>query len=481
MKEEKLSEVMGGIDEAFVLEAAGGDGGAAPQRKRRRFRPAAAAACLALLLALGSTAFAFASEAKEYSRAAAFFEANGISTEGLSREEVKAVYRDIETRRFAEDKTAEVLRKAVPGWEIAGETPDPEALAALWDENIREGSRSPGGIGYRKDERYVFDPKLGFDVFDRAILECRSDGELLWTAEFREFAVEDALHTPAGTAVWGWNPTRSPGEKTYGWLARVDDGGKVLWIRKLDHGFDLEYVAKVLDNGDGAWAVLSRGLPNTLCFSEYDLEGNERRFRKTEVGNLGIWNAARLGDGYIVQLGNGTTGDTALLVKVDREGNVTDRFSYEGEDCDYHLTDMIEFSGQVWLSAYAVPKQEDEGGRHEIANVLKTITAGKWDITDEELTPLLRENYTAVLLLCDPESGEARAFYTVKGALGGRLAADGAGRLTWDAERIVSSFFSPATSSFSIGAECRVLRCTFDGEGNLLGQEDTGEAVPYRR
>ena len=44
MKEEKLSEVMGGIDEAFVLEAAGGDGGAAPQRKRRRFRPAAAAA-----------------------------------------------------------------------------------------------------------------------------------------------------------------------------------------------------------------------------------------------------------------------------------------------------------------------------------------------------------------------------------------------------------------------------------------------------
>ena len=122
-----------------------------------------------------------------------------------------------------------------------------------------------------------------------------------------------------------------------------------------------------------------------------------------------------------------------------------------------------------------------EGGRHEIANVLKTIFDGKWDITDEELTPLLLENYTAVLLVCDPEGGEPETFCTVKGALGGSLTVNEAGLLTWDAESFVSSFFSPATSSFSIGADCRVLRCTFDGEGNLIGQEDTGETVPYRR
>ena len=479
MKEEKISRILDGIGDAFVAEAA--DEGPVRRAAPRRFRWAAAAACLALAAVLGSTVFAVASEAKEYQKAVAFFEENGLSPEGLTRGEIKEVYRDIDTRRFAESKTAEVLQRSVPGWEIAQEAPDPEALAALWDRNRERSGDSLPGFSYRKEEKYVLALALGFEVFDRCVLECRSDGELLWTVPFRDFTVEDAAHTPAGTAVWGWNPTTGSGQRTFGWLARVDDGGKVLWERKLDHGFDFEYIAAVLTSGDGTWAVLSRGGPDFLCYSEYDPDGHELRFRRTQVGNLGIWNAARLGDGYIVQLGNGTTGDTALLVKVDREGNVTDRFSYEGEDCDYHLTDMIEFGGQVWISAYAVPKQEDEGGRHEIANVLKIISAGKWDIADEELTPLLQDNYTAVLLLCDPESGEAESFYAVKGALGGRLAADGAGHLAWDAERIVSSYFSPATSAFSVGGTCQVLRCTFDGDGNLIGQEDTGETVPYWR
>jgi hypothetical protein len=74
------------------------------------------AACLALFIVIGSTAVALAVEAKEYNAAVAFFESNGLSTDGLSRSDVKAVYRDITTQRFTYGKTADVIRQAIPDW-----------------------------------------------------------------------------------------------------------------------------------------------------------------------------------------------------------------------------------------------------------------------------------------------------------------------------------------------------------------------------
>ena len=183
----------------------------------------------------------------------------------------------------------------------------------------------------------------------------------------------------------------------------------------------------------------------------------------------------------------GAFGAYAHLFKMDRQGTLTEEFTYEGEDCDYHLTDMAEFGGQVYLSAYAVPKQSDEGGRHEIANVLDYVFAkaeasgGLWEISSEELTPLVRDNYTAVLLRCDPEDGVPKTFYEVKGSLGGKLAVNDAGQLDWEVQSVTSTFYSPATSAFTIGGTCKVFRYTFGADGALLQQTDTGETVPYHR
>ena len=167
---------------------------------------------------------------------------------------------------------------------------------------------------------------------------------------------------------------------------------------------------------------------------------------------------------------------------MDREGNLLDGFTYEGEDCNYTITNMTEFGNRVYLSAYAVPKQIDEGGRDEIANILDYVfDKENWEISSEELTPVVRDNYTAVLLLCNPESGVPDSFYSVKGSLGGKLAVNNAGELMWNVESIVNTFFSPLTSSFSIGGTCQVFRYTFDDAGTLLSQEDTGETIPYFR
>ena len=294
--------------------------------------------------------------------------------------------------------------------------------------------------------------------------------------------MEEGAHTSAGTAVWGYTDTWSSEQDSHAWLARVDEAGTLLWQRRLEHDFKREYIAAVLDNGDGTWAVLSRGDLEFLCLSQYSTEGNELSFRKTHVGVLGIRNAARLGEGYLVQLWNNTERETARLAKLDREGNLLDSFTYQGEDCDYYITGMVEFGDRVYLSAYAVPRQTDGGGRHEIADILNYIFDNELlSISSEELTPLVRDNYTAVLLLCDPEGGAPETFYSVKGSLGAELRVNGAGELEWQVHSVSSTFFSLATSSFSIGGSCQVFRYTFDAAGTLLRQEDTGETAPYHR
>ena len=126
-----------------------------------------------------------------------------------------------------------------------------------------------------------------------------------------------------------------------------------------------------------------------------------------------------------------------------------------------------------------MPKQNDGSG-YEIANILDQVFAkNSYDISNEELTPLVRDNYTAVLLLCDPEGGEPETFYSVKGSLGGRL--DVEDTLKWDTEGVAETFFSPYTSSFTIGGTCRVYRYSFDKSGVLVERDDTGETTSYRR
>lgn len=499
MKRQIVSEAIQQIDTKYIDEAnafgAEGLTEAAPRpdacrKPSRRLRWGTLAACLALAAVLGGSALAFTVEAREYRTAAAFFEENGLSMEGLSRAEVKEVYRDITTKRFTLRKTAEVLQNSIPGWELRQDEPTPEELAAVWDQLWYEPITA-SGTSYRKDFHYAWDEAAGFNLLESSSLSCYLDGAPVWTAVFTDFYVDDYAEQPDSVAVWGLNEIRSSEEVTRGWLARVDPEGTVLWQRPLVHGFQHEYIADVLDNGDGSWAVVSRGNLNTLCLSMVDSEtGKEIESHRTEVGNLGIQNATRLGEDYLIQVGNYMERDTALLYRLDREGNVLAGYSYEAVDCDYYIQDMAVFGGRIYLSAYAVPKQTDRGGRHEIGNLLEYIAsggfsfdvpAGEWEIPSEKLTPLVRDNYTAVLLLCDLEGGTPQTFYSVKGSLGGRLAVNAAGELEWDVESITSTFYSPATSSFTIGGSCKVFRYSFAENGQLIKHSDTGNTVPYRR
>lgn len=451
-----------------------------------------------LLLAAGIGGFAIAAEAKEYNAAVDFFEQNGLSTEGLSREELKAVYRDITTNRFTNDKTAEVIKRSVPGVEILQHEPTPEELSVLWNSNINASSVSStkNAVEYRWDLEYQ--PGAEYYEWDKIIVECLRGGETLWKTEFPtlgkkwtddELHVENGVMTSAGSAVWGqrthWavaNEHSKSHPLHYGWIARIDDSGNKLWQCELNHGFENEYIRAVLDNGDGTWAVISEGDSEYLCLSQFDINGNELSFQKTKVDRLRILNAARLGDGYLVQTERVYAGGSANLVKLDHNGNVIDNFVYESDDCDYYITDMAVFEGNVYLSAYAVPKLNDDGYRDGIFEILDSIISDKGglEVSPEELTPAVRAHYTAVLLLCDPNEGEPKNFYSVKSSLGGKLAVED-NQLKWDVEDIILVRYLPYVNSFPISGTCKVYRYSFDSSGVLAGYEDTGELTHYAR
>ncbi len=492
MKTKRLLEIMTDIDAGYIAEAA--PGAKNVRKKRVLTKWAAVAACVALLFCACAGSVAFVVQAQEYQAAVRFFSDYGMSTAGLTRAEVRAVYRDITTRSFTYSKTAQVIQRSISpdrvgGYEILQGEPTPQDVENLWNYKNYTGGfigDTQQGIHYKCREEYRLDAELGFEVHDKSYIE-KYDGEnLVWSVAITEFWIEGCSLVSDGVIAYGRTATWSSSQISHAWMAKINADGQLLWKKMLSNGFRDEYIAEILENADGSYAVFSRGDLKFFCLSQYAVDGRQLQFAKTEVGNCGIWNAVSFGDGYIVQLGSYLSHDSTRLVKVNRDGTMTDSFSYSAADAYYYITDMIEFDGKVYLSGYAVPRLADEdqsaGSRHEIAAVLNHLFEHNiWEISSEELTPLVRENYTAVLLVCEPAAGTPQEFYSVQGSLGGRLSISEANMLLWDVESITTTFYSPATSSFSIGGTSYVFRYTFDDTGALIGQEKTGEVVNYRR
>ncbi len=453
-------------------------------------RIAAFAAGVLIFSAVGFGGYAYAADVRQYNEAVSFFDEHELSRDGLSRAEIKAVYRDITTESFKYPKTAEVIAKSISGYELDQSDPTPEDVEALWNYKNYNGrywvsdSAAKEKVVYRHYGEDKMDEELGFLVFDRSYFEKYENDQLIWSVSFEEFYIDDYITVDGGAVVYGHSSRISTEQESYAYMSLVSDSGEILWLIKLENGFHSEYICKILDNRDGTLAVFSRGDLEVFCLSQYDKNGDRLSFDKTEIGNYGIWNAAHFGDGYIVQLGSYNTGEMAKIVKVDKNGKITETFSYSGDDCYYYITDMIEFCGNIYLSAYAIPKGEDDEhskvGHYEMKDVFDKI-AGKYNISSEALTPMVRDNYTAMLLVCEPSTGTPTEFYSVGGSLGGEITIDENGRLLWDVESITSVSFSPMTSAYSFKGSSYIYRYTFDEKGMLVNREKTGEITDFIR
>ena len=99
------------------------------------------------IIVLGT--YAIKVEAKEYQNAVEFFEANELSLDGLTRYEIKEIYKDITTNKFEYEKTGEVIvesiKNKVPGYSIEKDNVSSSEITSVWElwEKIRDLEENP--------------------------------------------------------------------------------------------------------------------------------------------------------------------------------------------------------------------------------------------------------------------------------------------------------------------------------------------------
>ena len=193
MKGEKMYSVISNIDFDIVDKATNYK----PIKRTNyllRNKWIAVAACLVLLIGTCS-GLAIYTEAKEYEAAISFFNEYSLTTEGLSRGEIKNIYRDITTNSFSYGKTAEIIQKSVGGYEIFQENPTPEDLENLWNyrnnnKNFFNHNPNAKGALYQFDYVEKYDNELKFNVYEKIIFKKLIDSKAVWSVDIHNMMHE---------------------------------------------------------------------------------------------------------------------------------------------------------------------------------------------------------------------------------------------------------------------------------------------------
>lgn len=465
------------------------------------------AAAAVLVAGVGAGIFAIRAEAKEYQAAVQFFQDNDLPTEGLTRGEMKEIYRDITTDSFTAEKTGELLK----GYMIEQKAETPEELKKVWKYRVRlresaeKGTETPKS--YRLSEQFKTDPELGFEIFDCSILEIYEWGELAHTTVFSDFWANGFTEISDGVIVRGNTYTWDSEQESPAWMMKADADGNIRWTRMLDHHYHTERIYAVLEDADGNLAVFSVGDSRMLTISRFSPEGEGLSVTNSSLGSGTYWvsNAAICEDGYRAVIGSFTNSEYARMIRVDHEGGIWGDMNYDAGDMNCVICDTISFSDKVYISAYLVPKNAGapfDTGHYEVQPILQKVWDGEisavdiadhialdngdmtqeeFDSIKDELTPYLHEYYRGILIVCDPEKGEPQSFYEVPGVLGGSLSINAYGQMEWNTESFSWAMTTLILNSSSIRGECSVYRYTFDTDGTLICGEQTDKIVDYVR
>ncbi len=455
-----------------------------------------AAAVFAVLSALVGCA----AEVKEYNDAVTFFEEHELSRENLSRNDIKKVYRDIITERFKLEQTAVVIIDSYEGRAIGIAKPTSEELKNIWESFNSNISETYSWYYLDNDAEMYGIMRSGEMMFKK-----EENGAVLWETKIplRDGYVEGYTFLSDGKyiAVYGVYSPDMASSQHCGFVEIFDEKNGESLLRKLFVSYNRFSIAEIIPEGD-EMVIFARAELKRFVFIRMDLDGEILYQKETEIGNKGIYDVAPLGDGYIVQLGGYQLNEA--LYKVSKDGEIGEGISYSSEDEAYFICDMLDYGGKLYLSAYAVPKhgRDIETSHDEIRHILENIWKNKDEIeiaaeetsasgsgvngygiymTAENLLEDVQNNYTAVLLVCDGEDRLPKNFYSVEGSVCGELSVSENGEMLWETEYISEVYYSPGTSSFSIGGASIVYRHSFDGEGKLVKSEKTGEIASFRR
>lgn len=433
------------------------------QPSGRKFRRAVVICAAVLLLVSGFTVYAVAAEAKEYNEAVGFFDENNIPTDGLSRAEIKAVYRDVTMKTYSYEKTIEILNAySVEVYSETLESPTNAELDELWNERVlayTEQLHAQSGIWY--DVEYE---DAGFDsngIGHSVQYVVRKDGEnVIWRYRVPDdmdylFVDESIISCTGGVVVIGSTGGFGTWEETP-CAIMLNDDGELLW--RYDDAKKCFSYQTACDCGD-AVALFGGGAGNGEYGNIYTLIGKdgEVQINKVEMTDryLRFGAAVRTGDHYLAKVFDGGW----KLISVTQDGEKTEKYDYSVDGVPVTVRDIISFGGKVYLSA---EKQDEE------------LTYGDLAQDEEALLRFFKENYTAILLETG-DDGTVRKAFEVKNVRPGTLSEDEDGNLRWQIIRYDKAGFAPLwMNSHIYEFDCTEFSFVFGEDGKLKEKVEVG-------
>ncbi len=470
-----------------------------PAGKPYILRPAIAAALVLFALLGGYSGYAIATEIREYRTAAAFFEEYELPTDGLTRPDIKAVYKDITMKTYSYEKTIELLNTlSVEVFSTRLNSADKNELDSLWNARNSVLTGNQNGVnspGVRFTLESVSEKGDANGPYYTVITRYSGDTEL-W--DYRVpydmyVSEEDVFACGDNTAIIGAeNDTESGTGNAVVFMLGPD--GSELWRYVSDikcEGYDFAvYSGDRLAVFGTRYADGGSGRQWYLTYTEFNASGRKIIYRENTLnGYCRVLAVVRIGDYYLAKTWTDTDsgGYGTGLVSISENGEIVQKFSYSSDGKTYQIQDIAAFGGRVYLSA-VIPNTSEEDFEKEFNGLLETYhkalvqstgrveTVTMPDEYNEKLRNLFIDRYDAALLVCG-EDAEVTKVYSVGKARGGSLAVTDDGRLRWSVIRIDdvknSSIF---VSSYRVDIAATEFVFVFNSKGILAEKKEIG---PY--
>lgn len=442
--------------------------------------------CFLLLFIVGISLYVFKSEQEKYQTACEFFEENELSIEGLSKSEIKEVYKDITTEKFVYKKTGEVLLASLknkePSFNIEMSTSD--SISKFWEiwERVQNQEIPLSGVYYDYVSYLIENDITGIEnditgiEYAKYIFTKYKNANKCWSIEI-PFSIDGYIEKDDYIIIYGTSFFINSYETSMIYVMKVDLDGKISWTQGLEN---TSYFNDIMINDDNTISVFSNNSFNILTFSQLNSNGDIIINNKNDLEKYIVQNITKINEYYLIYLID-MEFNTKFLA-INEKGKVEKEFSYYDEKYRYFFTNVLEFGGQLYLSAYAVPYFDDiYYGRGEIKNILYYIEMkGNESITDEYLLSLFQENYKAILFSYNNVNGEFNKICSLDSAIGSKLLVED-NYLIWEVEYFQNMIYSPATNSFTFGGVTQVDNYIFDEYLQLTEVKKTNELRIFRR
>ena len=420
-------------------------------------------------------------EVQAYNEAMDFFKEYNLSAEGFTRSEVKKIYKDIVSKSFTYEKTEEALASGLEGYEIQTKPLDSDSLNRLWltwyQYKAEEKDEDPVSQYYYSHGHYGGLPYMNHGI---SLCQYKNKGDKykdrLWEIYLDNLWGEQCVATPTGVLLIG-RPGYNDEDINYKLrVYSVNDDSTEAWRKDLDCPLAKPEV-HYLTYDDGIITVYATQREyNYLWIAKMDLDGNIIDQEMLDAGTkiYGIDKLEYVGDSCMILTSSGE------LVRITDHQVKTSMNYNNGEDV-VRISDMVVYNGLVYLSGNISTEWSKE---YE----LYKDQFGENGTTDKKAQiEFAKEHHSAVLLICDPETGEPVSFYTVSGAEESLLEVKD-GKLVWSVNRfraIANVTFNGDstadkdyywyTGSFPIKAD--IWKYVFNYYGQLVGEKDTHKSI----